>query len=86
MSALPQSTVLRARSFGFVWLCERCTQLHAGGRERRLDGLKEALQDINTDNEDVLHSAIAPFSYHLQPEFGAFVLGSPAAEDFLIAR
>jgi hypothetical protein len=50
-----------------------------------LDGFGKALQAIDTGDEDVLHAAVLQFGDDLQPELGAFGLGDPQAEHFLLA-
>jgi hypothetical protein len=47
------------------------------------DGLGKAFEAVNDGNQDVLDAAIFQLIHDAQPEFGAFVLLEPQAEDFL---
>ena len=54
-------------------------------REYRRNGIRKALEAFNADNEDVVHSTVLEFRDHLEPELGAFSLGDPKTEQFLLA-
>ncbi|MNE31938.1 hypothetical protein D3C80_1255290 [compost metagenome] len=60
------------------------TQLNDGFRVDRFNGLREALEAVHAGDEDVLHATILEFGHHLQPEFGAFGLGDPQTQHFLV--
>ena len=60
-------------------------QLHLRARIHRFDGLRKALQPIHAGDEEILGSAVLQIGQDLQPEFRAFIVRRPKAQDFLVA-
>src|SRR5690606_20867844 len=60
-------------------------ELHTGLRENGCDGLREALQAIDTGDEDIFHTTLLQVGQHRKPELGAFTLGEVKADQVLAA-
>jgi hypothetical protein len=54
-------------------------------RKDGFDRFGEALQAVDTGDEDVLHAAVAQLRHHLQPKLGALGLRQPQAQHLLLA-
>ena len=61
-------------------------KLHHSFRRDGFDSLREALESINADNEDVLHATVAQLDHHLQPELDPFGLGQPQTQHLHVAQ
>ena len=46
---------------------------------------REALKAIDTGDQDIPHTAILELCEYVQPELGAFILGQPQSQQFLVA-
>jgi len=57
--------------------------LHHRLREKRIDGLRKALQSIDDSDQDVADATALEFVHDAQPELGAFGLLDPQAQDIL---
>ena len=60
------------------------TCLDHGVREGGGDGLGEALQPVHDGDQDVLNAPVLHLVHHREPEFGAFILGDPEAQNLAL--
>lgn len=58
--------------------------LDLGPREDGLDGLRDSLEIVYCENQDVLHPAILQLIKNREPVLGRFGLGDPQPQAFLL--
>ena len=57
-------------------------QLNLSLRVNRFDGFREAFESVNAGDENILHAARLQLGDALHPEFRAFIVRCPDAQDF----
>ena len=61
-------------------------ELHLGSRKDRLQRVGQPRQPINTGHETILDPALPELRKDRSPEFGAFGLTDPEAQEFFFPR
>jgi hypothetical protein len=61
------------------------TELYLRIGEGGIDRIREALQAVNTGNQDVLNTSILHFCEDIELEFSAFIFRDPKAQQFFKA-